>query len=82
MAGKHYWELLFQTFYITGFKAEFEKLAASTNVGEYVEYVKIDIETSENPVPVWITVVHIFFMAWTVFNAHYPPFLLVDSCFF
>jgi Putative Na+/H+ antiporter len=24
------------------------------------------------PVPVWITLAHILFMAWTVFNAHYP----------
>jgi hypothetical protein len=24
------------------------------------------------PVPAWITVVHLLFMAWTVFNSHYP----------
>ena len=68
--------------YYSVFKGEFAKLAASTNVGEYVEYVKIDIETSENPVPVWITVVHIFFMAWTVFNAHYPPLFIGGFMFF
>ncbi len=64
------------------FKREFAKLAASSNVGEYVEYVKIDIETSENPVPIWITVVHIFFMAWTVFNSHYPPLFIGGFMFF
>ena len=68
--------------YYTVFKREFAKLAASSNVGEYVEYVKIDIETSENPVPVWITVVHIFFMSWTVFNAHYPPLFIGGFMFF
>ena len=28
------------------------------------------------PVPAWVTGVHIFFMAWTVFNAHYPALFL------
>jgi Putative Na+/H+ antiporter len=28
------------------------------------------------PVPLWITAVHLLFMAWTVFNAHYPAFFL------
>ncbi len=28
------------------------------------------------PVPIWITVVHLLFMAWTVFNAHYPALFL------
>ena len=45
--------------YYLVFKGEFSRLAASTDVGEYVEYVKIDWENRENPVPVWITVVHL-----------------------
>jgi hypothetical protein len=28
------------------------------------------------PVPAWITSVHVFFMVWTVFNAHYPALFL------
>ena len=28
------------------------------------------------PVPAWVTAVHVFFMAWTVFNAHYPALFL------
>jgi hypothetical protein len=28
------------------------------------------------PVPAWIVAVHVFFMAWTVFNAHYPALFL------
>ncbi|HET7217463.1 MAG TPA: putative Na+/H+ antiporter [Vicinamibacterales bacterium] len=28
------------------------------------------------PVPAWITVVHVLFMVWTVFNAHYPALFL------
>ena len=68
--------------YYLVFKGEFSRLAASTDVGEYVEYVKIDWENRENPVPVWITVVHILFMGWTVFNAHYPPLFIGGFLFF
>jgi hypothetical protein len=28
------------------------------------------------PVPAWVTAMHVFFMAWTVFNAHYPALFL------
>ena len=28
------------------------------------------------PVPLWITIVHLFFIAWTVLNAHYPALFL------
>ena len=28
------------------------------------------------PVPAWVTVMHVFFMAWTVFTAHYPALFL------
>jgi hypothetical protein len=34
------------------------------------------------PVPAWITVVHIAFMAWTVLNAHYPALFLGGFLFF
>ncbi len=68
--------------YYLVFKGEFSRLATSTGEGEYVEYVKIDWENRENPVPVWITVVHILFMGWTVFNAHYPPLFVGGFLFF
>ena len=35
-----------------------------------------------SPVPAWITVVHILFMAWTVLNAHYPALFLGGFLFF
>ena len=37
---------------------------------------------AERPVPGWITVVQIGFMAWTVFNAHYPALLVGGFLFF
>ena len=34
------------------------------------------------PVPPWIVAVHLAFMAWTVFNAHYPALFLGGFLFF
>jgi hypothetical protein len=34
------------------------------------------------PVPMWITAVHLTFMAWTVFNAHYPALFIGGFLFF
>ena len=35
-----------------------------------------------SPVPTWVTAVHLLFMAWTVFNAHYPALFLGGFLFF
>ena len=34
------------------------------------------------PVPAWITIAHLVFMAWTVFTAHYPALFLGGFLFF
>jgi hypothetical protein len=34
------------------------------------------------PVPAWITLVHVAFLAWTVFNAHYPALFVGGFLFF
>ena len=41
-----------------------------------------DWEDREDPVPVWITLVHLLFMGWTVVNAHYPPLFIGGFLFF
>jgi len=35
-----------------------------------------------SPVPLWITLVHVAFMVWTVLNAHYPALLIGGFLFF
>jgi hypothetical protein len=35
-----------------------------------------------SPLPAWITVVHLLFMAWTVVNAHYPVLFVGGFLFF
>ena len=32
--------------------------------------------------PIWITLVHVIFMSWTVLNAHYPPLFIGGYLFF
>jgi hypothetical protein len=39
-------------------------------------------ENASRPVPVWITVVHLLFMAWSVFNAHHLALLIGGLLFF
>jgi hypothetical protein len=36
----------------------------------------------DDPVPPWIIVVHVFFMGWTIFNAHYPVLFMAGLLFF
>ena len=36
----------------------------------------------EIPIPWWITLVHIFFLAWTVYTAHYPALFIPGLLFF
>jgi hypothetical protein len=35
-----------------------------------------------SPLPVWVVLVHVLFMAWTVVNAHYPALFLGGFLFF
>jgi hypothetical protein len=36
----------------------------------------------EDPVPVWMIIVHILFMGWTIFTAHYPALFIAGMMFF
>ncbi len=36
----------------------------------------------DDPVPAWIMAVHVAFMAWTIFNAHYPMMFVPGLLFF
>jgi Na+/H+ antiporter NhaD/arsenite permease-like protein len=38
--------------------------------------------SADESIPVWITLVHLAFMAWTVFNLHHPPLVLGGFLFF
>jgi hypothetical protein len=41
-----------------------------------------DWDHRDDPVPLWVTLMHIAFMGWTIINAHYPPFFIPGLLFF
>ena len=70
--------LIANAIYFTVFKKDFKLLnekaaGAKAAAGN---------EMGEEPVPFWITLVHLFFIAWTVFNLHYPPLFIGGFLFF
>ncbi len=71
--------LISNTIYYLVFKAEFSQLADTTDVDTKL---KNDLDNNEDSVPAWITIAHIFFMTWTVVNAHYPPLFIGGFMFF
>ncbi|MDJ0895124.1 MAG: putative Na+/H+ antiporter [Alphaproteobacteria bacterium] len=45
-------------------------------------FVDPDWDTREDPVPLWVTIIHVIFMAWTIFNAHDPELFIAAMLFF
>jgi hypothetical protein len=41
-----------------------------------------DWDQRDDPVPVWVTIVHVFFMVWTILNAHHPQLFIPGMLFF
>jgi hypothetical protein len=41
-----------------------------------------DWDKRDDPVPAWVTAVHVGFMAWTIVNAHYPSLFIPGLLFF
>lgn len=68
------------TLYLFVFKKEFAKLQKKF----VADSTKVSIRWEERPepVPAWITVVHILFMVWTVMNAHYTQLFIGGFLFF
>jgi hypothetical protein len=46
------------------------------------DFVDPDWEKRDDPVPAWVTLVHVLFMGWTIVNAHHPPLFIVGMLFF
>jgi hypothetical protein len=71
--------------YYSMFRAELTMLAKKR---PSLDLEEPDVDTEDVlpvallPVPVWLTAVHMLFMAWTVFNAHYPALFLGGFLFF
>jgi Putative Na+/H+ antiporter len=70
--------------YYAAFRREFRSLAVRPAVADVDEP-----EERENggqpallPVPWWVTAIHLLFMAWSVFTAHYPALFVGGFLFF
>jgi len=71
--------LIANTAYFFYFKSHFSNLKASTSQDMHIPLRWVD---REDPIPTWITVMHLFFLAWTVYFAHYPALFIGGFLFF
>ena len=46
------------------------------------QFIDPDWDERDDKVPIWVTLVHLAFMGWTIINAHYPPFFIPGLLFF
>jgi len=46
------------------------------------EFTDPDWDKRDDPVPAWVTILHVFFMAWTILNAHHPELFIPGLLFF
>ena len=69
--------------YYVVFRREFTSLAAKQAVPER-EIPPDDAAIGQAllPIPAWVTIAHLAFMAWTVVNAHYPALFIGGFLFF
>jgi hypothetical protein len=74
--------VLSTTAYFVLFRRELRALAARTAVPDVEQPDDEVIGPPLLPVPVWVTAVHLAFIVWTVFNAHYPALFLGGFLFF
>jgi hypothetical protein len=68
--------------YFVLFRGEFRRLSAMRPVPDVDRPDEEANGFALLPVPGWVVAVHLAFMAWTVFNAHYPALFLGGFLFF
>jgi hypothetical protein len=68
--------------YYVLFRRELKALAARPPVPEIEQPDDEAAAPVLLPVPAWVVAVHLAFMAWTVFNAHYPALFIGGFLFF
>ena len=68
--------------YFAAFRQELRILAARSASPDVEQPDEEGIGRALLPVPPWVVAVHLTFMAWTVYNAHYPALFLGGFLFF
>lgn len=59
-----------------------ELAAMAGRAGDHDGDGKGDLKENERPVPLFVTITHLAFMAWTVAFSHYPPLFIFGFLFF
>jgi len=62
--------------YFFSFRHCFRKLESPTPTGSLDVHIPLRWEEREDPIPHWVTVVHLLFLGWTVLTNHYPPLFI------
>ncbi len=68
--------------YYLFFRKELSQLTVNMARGEDQRGHRISWQEREDPIPTWITVIHLGFLAWTVYVAHYPVLFVGGFLFF
>jgi hypothetical protein len=65
------------------FRSELRELATRTTLEELSVTAADDVgRADERPIPIWVTLVYVAFMVWTVVNAHHPALVVGGFLFF
>ncbi len=64
------------------FRGELSRLASPRKVSLLEINRPLQWHDRDDHVPVWITVMHVLFLAWTVLTSHYPPLFIGGFLFF
>lgn len=67
--------------YFAIFARQFRKLGDPQDLHQDGN-IKLHWQDRPEPIPPWVTVIHLLFLAWTVFTNHYPPLFLGGFLFF
>ena len=84
--------LISNILYFIAFRGQFAQMGKENAVDEdgpklkprAMSHEEFDSMWAERdaPIPPWVTLVHLLFLAWTVFNAHYPALFIGGFLFF
>ncbi|WAC18742.1 putative Na+/H+ antiporter [Luteolibacter sp. SL250] len=74
--------LISTTAYFLWFKKEFFRIADKADGREDGRLNSAAWAEREDPVPAWIVGIHLAFLAWTVYSAHYPVLFIGGFLFF
>lgn len=81
------WKAVVGIFIATGayyafFRKDLAQLKENMKMGEDESGKRLPWQEREDPIPVWVTLIHLGFLAWTVYMAHYPVFFIGGFLFF